>query len=212
MKKAFLAFVILSVGIFFTACEKSKEAVEGAIEAAKKQEYLEDLKILMNNGEEIIINQKRPQDKSNFKNIEPKKPNVLKDLIVTSNKNNIKVLFFFATWCEPCIAILPHLQNLQKQFGEEISVYGIAIDDLVGEVENFQEAIEVFIQENQFHLPLVYQDNRKELFGALGGIEGIPLVVLFDAEGRYIIHYLGAIPEEMMEFDLAQNLAKMRAK
>ncbi len=209
MKKAFLAFVILSVGIFFVACEKPKEALEESFEVTQTQE---DLKILMNNGDEIVINQKRPQERSNFKNIEPKKPNVLKDLLVTSKKNNIKVLFFFATWCDPCLAILPHLQNIQRQFGEEISIYGIVIDDLVGEVENFQQAIEVFIQENEFHLPLAYQDNRKEFFTALGGIEGIPLVVLFDAEGKYIIHYLGAIPEEMMEFDLTQNLAKMRVE
>ena len=105
-----------------------------------------------------------------------------------------------------------HLENLQKQFGEEISIYGIAIDDLVGEVENLQQSIEVFIQENQYSLPLAYGENRDKLFEALEGIEGIPLIVLYDEKGEYIIHYLGAIPEEMMEFDLSQSVAKMRAK
>ncbi|MCI7047911.1 TlpA disulfide reductase family protein [Helicobacter sp.] len=209
MKKVILVVMILGIGLFFGACEKPKETLE----TTQKQEILDNLGILMNNGEKLIVNQKNTQDKTqNFKNIEPKKVNVLRDLLVTTNKKNIKMLFFFTTWCEPCIAILAHLENLQKQFGEEISIYGIAIDDLVGEVENLQQSIEVFIQENQYSLPLAYGENRDKLFEALEGIEGIPLIVLYDEKGEYIIHYLGAIPEEMMEFDLSQSVAKMRAK
>ncbi|STP02433.1 TlpA family protein disulfide reductase [Helicobacter canadensis] len=209
MKKVILALMILGIGLFFNACEKPKETLE----TTQEQATLENLNILMNNGEKLIINQRNTQDKNhNFKNIEPKKANVLQDLLVTSDKKNIKLLFFFTTWCEPCVAILSHLENLQKQFGDEIGIYGIAIDDLVGETENFQESVEVFIQENQYFLPLAYGKNREELFSALGGIDGIPLIVLYDEKGEYIIHYLGAIPEEMMEFDLSQSVAKMRTK
>ena len=107
---------------------------------------------------------------------------------------------------------MPHLENLQKQFEGQIALYGIPIDDLVGEVENFKGLMQVFNEENNVHLPMVLDENRARLFNALGGIEGVPLIALYDKEGKYIIHYLGAIPEEMIEFDLSQNLAKIKAR
>ncbi|WP_278347560.1 TlpA family protein disulfide reductase [Helicobacter pullorum] len=210
MKKLKILFCLLCVGLFFGACEKS---IQEAQKDTPKQEYLEDLEIIANNGDKIAINQKIPQSyKNNFKNIEPTQKNTLKDLLITSNKENIKVLFFFTTWCEPCVGILPHLENLQKQFGDKITIFGIGIDDLVGEVEDFNQTMQVFIEENKITFPVAFKENRAEFFKALEGLEGIPLIVLYDEKGDYIIHYLGAIPEEMIEFDLSQNLAKMRAK
>ncbi len=59
---------------------------------------------------------------------------------------------------------------------------------------------------------MILDENRTKLFNALGGLEGVPLIALYDKDGKYIIHYLGAIPEEMIEFDLSQNLAKIKAQ
>ena len=78
------------------------------------------------------------------------------------------------------------------------------MDDLVGEVENFKSTLQVFSEENMLNLPLITDENRAQLFQMLNGIEGIPLIIVYDAKGAYIADYLGAIPEEMLEFDLTQ--------
>lgn len=196
----------------FFGCQKQENEQASQIITEKKREILENLVLKSNDGTELIINQKPPKEHNNFKNIEPKKENIFKDLIVTSNQDNIKVLLFFTTWCDPCKGVVPHLENLQKQFEGQMALYGIPIDDLVGEVENFKGLMQVFNEENNVHLPMVLDENRARLFNALGGIEGVPLIALYDKEGKYIIHYLGAIPEEMIEFDLSQNLAKIKAR
>ncbi len=165
-----------------------------------------------NDDTELIVNQKLPKNQSNFKNIEPKKENIFKNLIITSHHENLKVLLFFTTWCDPCKGILPHLENLKKQFDNQIALYGIPVDDLVGEVENFKGIMQVFSEENKVEIPMILDENRTKLFNALGGLEGVPLIALYDKDGKYIIHYLGAIPEEMIEFDLSQNLAKIKAQ
>ena len=111
---------------------------------------------------------------------------------------------FFATWCDPCRGILPHLENLSSQFGDSIAFFLIPVDDLVGEVENFKSTLQVFSEENMLNLPLITDENRAQLFQMLNGIEGIPLIIVYDTKGAYIADYLGAIPEEMLEFDLTQ--------
>ncbi|WP_297814350.1 TlpA disulfide reductase family protein [uncultured Helicobacter sp.] len=206
-----LLSVIVGFCLSFLGCQKQEnEQTNQTIE--KKQEILENLVLKSSDGTELNINQKPPKEQNNFKNIEPKKENILKNLIITSNQNNLKVLLFFTTWCDPCKGILPHLENLKQQFGEQITLYAIPIDDLVGEVENLKGIIQVFNEENAINMPIILDENRSKLFNALGGIEGVPLIALYDKDGKYIIHYLGAIPEEMIEFDLSQNLAKIKAQ
>ena len=48
MKKLKILFCLLCVGLFFGACEKS---IQEAQEDTPKQEYLEDLEIIANNGD-----------------------------------------------------------------------------------------------------------------------------------------------------------------
>lgn len=201
----------IGVCLGFLGCEKQEhKAMQDTIE--QKQEILENLVLKSNDGTELIVNQKPPKNQSNFKNIEPKKENIFKNLTITSHHNNLKVLLFFTTWCDPCKGILPHLENLKKQFDSQIALYGIPVDDLVGEVENFKGIMQVFSEENEVEIPMILDENRTKLFNALGGLEGVPLIALYDKDGKYIIHYLGAIPEEMIEFDLSQNLAKIKAQ
>lgn len=207
MKKK-LGILLLLCFIFFGCDDKKSDSLE----VKPEPKVLENLLLQADNGEQITINQKILKEQKNFKNIAPKKENILKDLIVTSQNNNIKILFFFTTWCEPCKGILPHLDNLKNQFGEAISFYGIGVDDLVSDMENFSGIMQVFKEENSVQIPIIMDENRVELLQVLGGIEGVPLIVLYDKDGQYIIHYLGAIPEEMIEYDLAQNISKMKVK
>ncbi|MDY2584354.1 TlpA disulfide reductase family protein [Helicobacter sp.] len=193
--------ILLMCLLMFSGCE---EKTQEAMPLKKKQEFLENLTLQANNGEVLVINQKR-QEKGEFALLESK-PSILENLSITSGMRNIKILVFFTTWCDPCKGILPHLDNLKNQFGDKIAFFGIPIDDLVGDVENFKGAVQVFNVENLLNMPLILDENRTELFKALGGIEGVPLIALYGENGEYIIHYLGAIPEEMIEFDLTQNL------
>ena len=205
IKALWLVLILCLIG-----CEnKDKTTLETT---DKKPTVLENFRLTSNDGTWLIINQKPPKNQNNFKNIEPKKENMLKNIIINNNKNTVTMIFFFTTWCEPCNGILPHLDNLKQQFGDQIAMYGIPVDDLVGETENFKEAIKVYIKDNNITLPLILDDNRTMFLNTLNSLDGVPLIALYDNNGSYIIHYLGAVPEEMMEFDLTQNIAKLKAK
>ncbi|WP_370521329.1 TlpA family protein disulfide reductase [Helicobacter winghamensis] len=202
MRLIWLGMVFSLCLLVFIGCgESTQEIIE------PEQKILKSLPLQADNGETLIVSQKEQKENDEFASL-ASKSNIFENLSVTSGEKNIKILVFFTTWCDPCKGILPHLDNLKKQFGDKIAFFGIPIDDLVGEVENFKGSVQVFSEENALNIPLILDGNRGELFKVLGGIEGVPLIVLYGENGEYIMHYLGAIPEEMIEFDLSQNLVQ----
>jgi thiol-disulfide isomerase/thioredoxin len=42
-----------------------------------------------------------------------------------TTKNKYVILDFFATWCSPCIAALPHLDSLQQQFRDDLQIIAV---------------------------------------------------------------------------------------
>ncbi|MDE5603847.1 MAG: TlpA family protein disulfide reductase [Helicobacter sp.] len=200
-----LITLTLSVLFFFIACNDTQTSSVSTDKSKTTQ--LEKLALEDTQKGKLIIHQ-ITKNNGNFKNIDPKEEEILKNLIVTSDTKNIKILFFFTTWCEPCEGIIPHLENLRQQFNETITIYGIPVDDFVENSDNFNQVLEVFAQQNNIQFPMILDSKRLKFLESLNGIEGVPLLALYDENGSYIIHYLGAIPEEMIEFDLLQKIEK----
>src|SRR5262245_52065258 len=44
-------------------------------------------------------------------------------------KGKAVVIDFWATWCVPCRASLPHLNDVQGRFPKQLVVLGISVDD-----------------------------------------------------------------------------------
>jgi thiol-disulfide isomerase/thioredoxin len=44
-------------------------------------------------------------------------------------KNKFIVLDFWATWCAPCLAAIPHLNDLQKQLGSDKEIVFLSMSD-----------------------------------------------------------------------------------
>ena len=208
--KKILILILIFVGLFAVGCGGDKDSND-IKDTVKKVELLKDFALNFNDGSKIIINQKErktTQNQNVIANSEEDNNDFLKDFTITSDKENMKILYIFTTWCEPCVGIFPHLENLKKQFGDKISFVGIPIDDIVGEVEDFSQTLSVFTKEYNPPFPLALGDERAKFINKIGAIKAVPLIVLYDKNGKYIIHYLGVIPEEMMEFDISHNLSK----
>jgi len=47
-----------------------------------------------------------------------------------------------------------------------------------------------------------YGENNFLFAKALGGVVGIPYMVLYKPNGEYATHYVGLVPEEMLESDI----------
>ncbi|QCD52739.1 TlpA family protein disulfide reductase [Campylobacter sp. RM16192] len=111
--------------------------------------------------------------------------------------NNQAILFnFFTTWCPPCKAEIPHLNNLQDKFRGKLKIISVLMEDKT------KEEIEAFINRYKIKFDVTYGENNFNFAKSLGGVIGIPYMVLYRADGAYATHYVGLVPEEMLENDI----------
>ena len=95
-------------------------------------------------------------------------------------KGKYVLLDFWATWCKPCIAEIPNLKNVYKQFGNKnFEIVSVCIDRA-----EFKPTWEKIIKE--------YKTNWTQLFDASGqtaesySIEYFPTIILLDPKGNII--------------------------
>jgi len=120
--------------------------------------------------------------------------------------NKPVVISFFATWCEPCLKEIPHLQNLQK--AGNVKIYLINIDNLS------KEKISQFLKKNNITLPVLLDPDAKktgEGYEVLkAGKASIPKLFLLSPSG--IIKYISSGYDENIEQMLYKKIAESSAE
>ncbi len=117
--------------------------------------------------------------------------------------DKVILLDFFATWCPPCRAAIPHLIHLQSKYKDKIQVIAILMEE---NKENSE--LERFITKHKMSFPVANSRENFILSQALGGIRSLPTMVMYDKNGNYHTHYVGVAPEEMIDSDIQKALKK----
>ncbi len=104
------------------------------------------------------------------------------DLAGTKGKQ-IVVVEFWATWCPPCRASIPHLTEMQKKFKDVVFV-GISDED-ASTVKKF-----VAKMGDKMDYTVAVDDDRKTSAAYMEafGIDGIPHAFIVDKAGRIVWH------------------------
>jgi thiol-disulfide isomerase/thioredoxin len=114
---------------------------------------------------------------------------------------HVVVMSFFATWCKPCIAEIPHLQRLQKKY-ENKPVKFFLVN--VGEEK---EKIQKFLKSQNTSVPILMDKYKKisEKYDALT----LPRLFIIDKLGIIQLEQKGFKDGEKFESDLDQILSKL---
>lgn len=116
----------------------------------------------------------------------------------------IIVLTFFASWCPPCIAEIPYMNDLYMKNKKDILLSGILIHDTIK-----KEALKSFISKHEIKYFISNSTHNNDFASLvaktlhLSNNFSIPLTVIY-VEGKYSTHYEGSVPIEMIEYDIAQ--------
>ena len=65
-----------------------------------------------------------------------------------------------------------------------------------------KDEIDTFMKKFNINFNVSYGENNFLFAKALGGVVGIPYMVLYKPNGEYAAHYVGLVPEEMLESDI----------
>ncbi|MCH8967144.1 MAG: TlpA family protein disulfide reductase [Planctomycetes bacterium] len=90
------------------------------------------------------------------------------------------LLDFWATWCGPCVADLPHLIDVQKKFAarKDFVIIGVSLD--------FDEkTLRKFLTKRKIDWLQVFGDDAQSMANDYG-VEGIPAVFLISPEGKIV--------------------------
>jgi thiol-disulfide isomerase/thioredoxin len=96
----------------------------------------------------------------------------------------IVVLDFWATWCVPCIANVPHLTRLQEQYAEDVIVIALTSEDPANSLTAVRRFVES--QGKRMDYRVAFNDGaatQRAYMDAMG-LENLPTAFVVDREGR----------------------------
>ncbi len=133
-----------------------------------------------------------------------KKPEKMPDFKIYDMEGNAVTLYesfgkplivnFWATWCPPCKAEMPHFDALYKEYGDKVSFMMVNMTD--GERDTV-EAVKSFIADNGYSFPVYCDSDMNAAYNY--GVQSIPTTLFFDSEGNLIDYKVGVISEAQLE-------------
>jgi len=115
-----------------------------------------------------------------------------KPLRLADLRNRAVVVDFWATWCGPCRASMPHLSTMQTRYEKQgLTVIGLSVD------ENGPQGVRRIASQWGVKFPLAMAND--DVLDAYGPIRSIPTTFFINRNGAIVRRVVGYIDGETME-------------
>jgi len=120
-------------------------------------------------------------------------------VLLDGSVKKILMITLFSTWCPPCKGQLPYLAEIHQKHAKEISSIGFVINDNIEQLD-----LRAFLAKARLRFPISRDGKTAKVIAQSIGLPEnypLPLTILYK-NGKYLIHYEGAVPPEMIEHDI----------
>jgi len=100
-------------------------------------------------------------------------------------KGKVVILNFWATWCPPCRAEMPSMENLYQYYND------MGMEMLAVNLRESPNAVRQFIQRGAYTFPVLLDPDGRT--GGLYGVEAIPTTYIIDRSGKIAGRLIGSI-------------------
>jgi peroxiredoxin len=115
-------------------------------------------------------------------------------------RGKVVLLNFWATWCAPCREEMPAFSRWQRNYGAKgLQIIGVSMDDE-------PESVTQMLAQRPVSYPIVMGDAK--LTASFGGVLGLPLSYLIDAQGRVVARFQGEANLPRMEATIKELLSR----
>ena len=104
-----------------------------------------------------------------------------KQVELSEFSGKVILLNYWATWCPPCIAEMPSLQNLYNDYQDKMVFIFLTNDD--------KSKVDAFMKKREFTLPVFYQASNAP---SKLSTNSLPTTFLIDQNGKILIEEVGA--------------------
>ena len=129
---------------------------------------------------------------------------------VANNGGKITIINFWGTWCGPCVAELPHFNEIASEYADSVTVLAVHSNRL-------SATATAYINENYPNSNIIFgKDFPNEsgkivdpevYYTLLGGANNsYPMTVIVDQNGIIAAHYIGSITHEELVSDIEKLL------
>lgn len=116
-----------------------------------------------------------------------------------SLQGKVVILDFWATYCGPCLEMIPHLRKLRETYPGQLEVVGLH----VGGAEDFP-AVPAFVDKLKIDYPLATPESELSRF-VFGDRTEIPQTAIFGRDGKLLKKMIGFDPT--IEKDIDETVA-----
>ena len=112
-----------------------------------------------------------------------------KQVALPRTHDGVDIYFFWASWCPYCKALMPHLQSMRIEYGDDVTIYAMNIRD--------EESPELFMAEHGYDFILLPEaDSVMELYG----VRPTPALFVVDGKGRIRFNLYDMVFSDNSEF------------
>jgi len=121
-------------------------------------------------------------------------------LDLASYKGEVVLVDFWATWCDPCRAEIPHFVQLQDKYRNQgFRIVGISMDDGPRPVREFY---------GQYRMNYPVAMGNAKIAERFGGVLGLPVSFLIGRDGRIYARHVGETETNVFETEIKELLAR----
>ena len=122
-----------------------------------------------------------------------------KTLKLSDFSGKVVIIDFWATWCPPCRAEIPHFESLQEKYKDRgLVVVGISLD------EGGVASVAKFINQFKINYPVVM--GNEDLAEQYSATDGIPTTFVIDRKGNITAKHLGYTDPQVIESEIKSLL------
>lgn len=125
-------------------------------------------------------------------------------------KGKVVFLNFWATWCNPCLLEMPHIEELYKEYGlneDEVVFLGVAnpsTDEYPFNNDIPKDQVIQFIKDKGYTFPIVF-DETGEVFRNYH-IRSFPTTFMINKEGKVYGYVSGSLTKDIMKSIITETL------
>lgn len=111
------------------------------------------------------------------------------EITLPRKHDGVDIYFFWASWCPYCKSLMPHLQSMRIEYGDDLTIYALNIRD--------EEMPEMFMMEHDYDFILIPEaDSVMEPYG----IKAVPALFVIDGQGKTRFNLYDMVFNDSSEF------------